>query len=370
MLYATLFGRFSLSVGEGAILREHEASPKLLSALAYLTANMNKRIPIRSFSRFLHEGQNTSYAAASDSLVKTALHRVRHLIAPLQKEDPNVTLICRDGGIYFSPDLVFSSDAERFDSLYKALRSVSEEDRAKDRAHTRFCYERLFSLYQGEYLPFVTNDDTIIATRARYRADYLTLCEDYFDLLADDKDYATLIEKASEAIAIDPYCEAFYYHKIRAFAQKGDVRTALLLFESIETLLKNRFHVNPSARLRALKTTLSPLEDTESASSALASLRILDAPLSVESFAALLRYLEASNKAGNTLFVLIKAEEDILPVLLKKLAESLPRSTALAQLSAVSLGMLCDKDELQRLCLREKLTKDALPFVWEEHPIG
>ena len=77
MLKLTLFGQFTIKTRTKEITEESLHAPRIFRAMIYLFANRNKRISLRDFSAFLHDGSPTSYAAGSDSLVKTTLHRIR-----------------------------------------------------------------------------------------------------------------------------------------------------------------------------------------------------------------------------------------------------------------------------------------------------
>ena len=121
MLRLTLFGQFSIQTATKKITEETLHAPRIFRAIVYLFANRNRRIALRDFSAFLHEGSPASYAAGSDSLVKTTIHRIRAQLKLLQDEEPNLELIVQDGAIRFSPELVITTDTERFDEVYQEL---------------------------------------------------------------------------------------------------------------------------------------------------------------------------------------------------------------------------------------------------------
>jgi len=270
MLKLSLFGPFSIRTASKEITEESLHAPRVFRAMVYLFANRNKRISLRDFSAFLHEGSPISYAAGSDSLVKTTIHRIRTYLAPLQEEEPNLELIVQDGAIRFSPELVFTSDTDRFDEVYRELSEQGSFLATRDPDRALFLFRTLFSLYKGKYLAPLFGEDFAAPLTKDYHDKYIALCEDYFPVLYHTSQFNDLIRMASEGIAIDPYCETFHYFKIRALAEQGETALALSLYESVERLFDAHFHIRPSAKLRKLKDTLTLGETAENAEQAAA----------------------------------------------------------------------------------------------------
>ncbi len=272
MLRLTLLGQFSIRTATKEITEESLHAPRIFRAMVYLFANRNRRIALRDFSAFLHEGSPASYAAGSDSLVKTTIHRIRAQLKPLQEEEPNLELIVQDGAIRFSPDLIFASDIDRFDDVYRELSEQGNTLIERDPDRALFLFQTLFTLYKGKYLAPFAEEEFASSLSGVYHDKYTSLCEDYFGVLYHTGRLDDVIRMASESIAIDPYCETFHYFKIRALAEKGEKALALSLYESVERLFDAHFHIKPSAKLRKLRESLALSERAENAEDALSTI--------------------------------------------------------------------------------------------------
>lgn len=315
MLKLTLFGQFSIKTRTREITEESLHAPRVFRAMVYLFANRNRRIALRDFSAFLHEGKQyaapVSYSAGSDSLVKTTLHRIRTQLKPLQEEEPNLELIVQDGAIRFSPDLVITTDTDRFDEVYAELSEKENRIFAADPDRALFLFQTIFSLYKGKYLAAIGNEDFSASLAKAYHDKYLSLCEAYFPILFHTGKFHEVIRMASEGIAIDPYAETFHYFKIRALAERGERALALSLYEGVERLFDSHFHIKPSAKLRKLRESLTlgeMAENAEAAATALQSRFCEKESLSGDAFAALLVFAQRA-ASGRYTFCLLTVEE-------------------------------------------------------------
>ena len=362
MLKLTLFGQFSIQTHSASITEESLHAPRILRAMIYLFAERNKRIPLRDFSAFLHEGKHSvaqlSYSASSDSLVKTTLHRIRAQFLPLQVEEPCLRLVVADGGIRFDPSLVIVSDVDRFDEIHRELsdkRLISENP---ERA--LFLFRTLFSLYKGKYLAPLADDDFAIAKTKDYHDKYLALCEEFFPLLYHLGNLDEVINMASGGIAIDPYFELFHYWKIRAFAEKGDKALALLLYDGVERLFDSHFHIKPSLKLRKLKETLTLAPKAPSAQDALSSLSA-SASLSLDAFSALVLFANATKPKDFHFLLLTLPSLKDADLCEKELMPQANDRVFFCRFSQEQIALLCHTQELDRL--RATLEEQSLSFT-------
>lgn len=362
MLKLSLFGPFSIRTASKEITEESLHAPRVFRAMVYLFANRNRRIALRDFSAFLHEGSPASYAAGSDSLVKTTIHRIRTYLAPLQEEEPNLELIVQDGAIRFSPELVFTSDTDRFDEVYRELSEQGSFLTTRDPDRALFLFQTLFSLYKGKYLAPLFGEAFAAPIAKTYHDTYINLCEEYFPLLFHTGRLDDVIRMASEGIAIDPYAETFHYFKIRALAEQGNRALALSLYESVERLFDSHFHIKPSAKLRKLRETLTLSETAESAEEAFVAIQNQyqqGEPLSSDAFAALLSFSQnATNR--RYIFMLLTVDNFKNTEIAEHLFKSiLPDSAYVCRFS---------KQQFALLLLAE--TADTLTTALDKHKIA
>ncbi len=370
MLKLTLFGPFSIKTASKEITEESLHAPRVFRAMVYLFANRNRRIALRDFSAFLHEGSPASYAAGSDSLVKTTIHRIRANLAPLQEEEPNLELIVQDGAIRFSPELVIISDTDRFDEVYRELSEKGSTLATRDPDRALFLFQTIFSLYKGKYLAPLATEDFAISLAKAYHDQYVALCEDYFGVLYHTGRFDDLIRMASEGIAIDPYCEAFHYFKIRALAETGETALALSLYESVERLFDAQFHIKPSAKLRKLRDSLSLSETAENAEEALSAIEKEYKPseaLSSDAFAALLSFAKnATNRCHSFSLLTVDNLKD-LETAEHLLTDTLTDGEYFCRFSKQQFALLLFSENTD--ALKEAFSKKTIAITLENLPI-
>ena len=371
MLKLTLFGQFSIKTATKEITEESLHAPRIFRAMIYLFANRNRRIPLRDFSAFLHEGTPASYAAGSDSLVKTTIHRIRTQLKPLQEEEPHLELIVQDGAIRFSPDLIITSDADRFDEVYTELLETQSHLFASDPDRALFLFKSIFSLYQGKYLSPVANEEFAAGAIKAYHDKYLSLCEEYFPIYYHAGKLDELIRMASEGIAIDPYAETFHYFKIRALAERGERALALSLYEGVERLFDSHFHVRPSAKFRKLRNSLTlekEVQNAEEAFSALTKLHKPNEPLSSDSFAALIAFIQtATISCQNFILLTINTSQQVVSAE-TTIKNCLNAGEFFCQFSNHQFAILSLTNTMDNL--QNSLHREGISFTFESFPIS
>lgn len=374
MLKLTLFGQFSIKTATKQITEESLHAPRVFRAMVYLFANRNRRIPLRDFSAFLHEGKQyaspVSYSAGSDSLVKTTLHRIRAQLKPLQEEEPQLELIVQDGAIRFAPDLVITTDVDRFDEVYTELSEKGKSLSVTDPDRALFLFHTTFSLYKGKYLAAIGNEDFSAPLAKAYHEKYIALCEEYFPILYHTGKLDELIRMTSEGIAIDPFCETFHYFKIRAIAERGERALALSLYEGVERLFDSQFHVNPSAKLRNLRRTLTLEQTAENADEALSAILAQhkeNEAVSSETFASLL-VLSQKATCGYQEFSLLTVDKPKHTELAEKhLKTHLSPGEFFCQFSNCQFAILCSAESVNKL--KEALSQNSVSVVLESIPV-
>ena len=166
---------------------------------------------------------------------------------------------------------------------------------------------------------------------------------------------------ASEGIAIDPYCEAFHYFKIRALAEKGDTALALSLYEGVERLFDARFHIKPSAKLRKLRESLTLSERAENAEEALSAVQKRYKPgdaLSSDAFAALLSFVKNATTSCHLFALLTVDNPEDLEAAEQLLNRSLTEGEYFCRFSKQQFALLLLTDNagvLKDMLNREKI---------------
>lgn len=321
MLTVTLFGPLTLSCGEICLSEEGTRSRRLWRALAYLLHHRNRRVELKEFAGFLSGEYGKTYflTERQKGLVKTILHRLRDLLAPLTAIDPACRILLRDNRIYFDPALVFDCDTDRFDRLANELAHAGAAplfEKDSDRALTR--YLELAALYRGRYLSASEKEPWALSAAEDYHRRFLALSEAFLPLLFEKGALSELRSLCRRLSELDPGCDLFSYWRIKAAFAAGERELALSLYESLLHLYYDKLHLNPTARLRRLRDSLllpAPFVEKEPAGllRALTAAHPETEEVGVAEFTLFTKLLASRLSFGEGLLLLLTFEGDALP---------------------------------------------------------
>ncbi len=321
MLTVTLFGPLTLSSGETCLSEENARSRRLWRALAYLLHHRNRRVDLKEFAGFLSGEYGKTYflTERQKGLVKTTLHRLRDLLAPLAAAEPACRLLLRDNRIYFDPELVIDCDTDRFDRLANGLSpsgAAPLPEKNPDRALS--CYLDLAALYRGRYLTASEKEPWALSAAEDYHRRFLALSEVFLPLLFEKGALSELRSLTRRLSELDPGCDLFSYWRIKATFAAGERELALSLYDSLLHLYYDKLHLNPTARLRRLRDSLllpAPFGEKEPAGilRALAAAQPESEQVGIAEFTLFTKLLASRLSSGEGLFLLLTFEGDTLP---------------------------------------------------------
>ncbi len=190
----TLFGGFSAHYGENALTFGKQNNSKFSQLFQLLMTrpkqDFSKRVLIQSMYD-MDEIENPN-----DSLNST-IFRLRQYLkkSPLPKGE---YFIIKGGMLRFDGPVEIRSDVWEFECLYKQFNSQ------RDPAVKANLAEQACSLYKGEFLPQLANEQWVIRCAYEYKEKYKKMLHYFLDYLKSKNEYQKLFQFASFAMNLYP----------------------------------------------------------------------------------------------------------------------------------------------------------------------
>lgn len=248
------FGGFSIQYQNHIITDQDNRSKKVWTLLAYVIMNHNKEVSTSTIIDLLWPDESNCDAPAN--ALKVCLHRAREVLTQLQHPEKQLLLHKRNS-LYLNPTVTIEIDFEQFEQYCKQTAQTFD---TTEQAITY--YEKALSLYQGDLLPKVCEEDWAIPIIYYYHSLYVKTMLSFLALLYEQKDYEKLVLYSYQAIKIDELDEKFHYYLIWGLFRSGQTQTALNQYDFILRLLYNDFGINPSEELKSLYQEIIKAENS------------------------------------------------------------------------------------------------------------
>lgn len=243
IVQVTMLGGLRLAVDGMEIRSDVNRALKQWNVLAYLITNRDRII---SQSELIETFWADEDRANPGSALKTLFHRLRALLEPLFPDGPS-PIVSKRGAYSWNPEIPCRVDAEEFEALCAraAKRSTSTERRIA-------LYEDAFALYQGDFLPRLSDHLWVIPLSARYHSCYIDAVKECAELLMHTKQYQKMYDICTRASEFHPLDEQLHMHILQALLGMGNAPAALKHYEQATDLIYRNLGVRPSEEMMAL----------------------------------------------------------------------------------------------------------------------
>lgn len=177
--------------------------------------------------------------------LRRQMHRLRQL---LEVSEEDTFVVFQNGYYRWNAQKTASVDADAFEALHAEGNALSASD--PEMALER--YLSALDLYQGEFLPPLTNEHWIFAPRKHYQRLYTKTVLNAVSLLKAKFNFDRIIDLCTFAIKIDIYEEAFHLMLMEALLEKGEKKQALAHYEYITGFYYAEMGLAPSPEMRLL----------------------------------------------------------------------------------------------------------------------
>ena len=224
-----LLGTFAVRHG-GKLVTGLEA-PRVQALLAYLLVHRHgPQSRTEMASRFWPE---TSEQQARTNL-RQLLHHLRNALPQADE-----FIVSGGSSIQWRVESPFELDIEAF---RRAVTLAEEADNLTSRLTS---LEKAIDLYGGDLLPGCY-DDWILSEREQLEQAYLHALAQAALILEDHRDYEAAIGYAQRLLAHDPLHETTYRRLMRLYALNGERASALRVYHTCSTTLRDELGVEPS----------------------------------------------------------------------------------------------------------------------------
>jgi DNA-binding SARP family transcriptional activator len=235
-LEALFFGGFQLLRDGQPVAFGQQWS--LLELCRYLIAQRGRPVPRDELLEVLWP----STAASPNGLhrLHVAISAVRRRVDPDGKADAFIRL---DGECYRIPETAVETDFARFDDRYnEAKLRLAHGDGARAASAFRAALEQ----YRGDFLADHPYAEWTHLLRDHYRERRLTTLAILCECAAVSGNPHSVIELATEILAVDNLRETAHRHLMRARYESGERALALLQYDTCARLLRKELGVSPS----------------------------------------------------------------------------------------------------------------------------
>ncbi|MEG1683951.1 MAG: BTAD domain-containing putative transcriptional regulator [Oscillospiraceae bacterium] len=243
-LHIRMFGEFAITLDDKTINDSDNRSRKVWLLLAYMIYFRNRTIPQEELIDLLwNEDEGSSNPA---NALKTMFHRVRTMLNRLGENVGHQLIIRRQGDYAWNPDLRFTFDVDMFEAACRRAKAEPDETR-------RLAAQlEALSVYAGDFLPKLSAEPRMASINAYFHNLYIQTVHEALPLLEQQLRLDEAAELCRRAIVIEPYDESLYYHLMRQLLDLGKQQAAAAVYESMSTMLFDRFGVMPSDEIKAL----------------------------------------------------------------------------------------------------------------------
>ena len=183
----------------------------------------------------------------SNSVLKTALHRLRGMLAENFGDDFGRSfIVCRRGNYGIDEQYEVSCDFEEFDRYLKAAKMAVSEDEMLE------LYRQAFEIYQGDFLNAFTDIPWVAPISIYYHNMYLEVVSSMLDICEKQQKYTEAISILRRASDVERYEETLYVHLIRNLIQTEKYKDAVSVYKHLNDMLNATFGVQPSKEAKSL----------------------------------------------------------------------------------------------------------------------
>ena len=216
-----MLGKFDVLVDEQSVEKQLAKTRKGTRLLQYLVLRGGESAPNFKLYEVLWEDEQSSNP---EGALKTLVSRTRAILSEIAPE-LGAAIITERGSYRFNSQAGIEVDTLEFDRLAAELNDVSALD---DSVHQKF--NRLLSLFQGDLLPGLEQEDWVVSRSVYLHSQYLKLVYSYLDLLKEAKDFERMIHVCRLALDVDVFDERLHLALMNALIRTNRNNEALIQY--------------------------------------------------------------------------------------------------------------------------------------------
>lgn len=249
ILTVDLLGKFQIRSEAGMLNEDTIRSDMLTKLLVYLITHREHPIAIQELSEALWDEDETDNPAGA---LKNLMYRLRTL---LRKEFGEQAYILTSRGSYsWNNELPILVDAEHFERLCEqAKKAGSVEERIN-------LYESALQIYQGDFIPQITDRHWAVTMSAFYHSLYLTTVKNLSESYLMTENFEKMEQVCVQALQYDSVDEQLYCSLILALTRQNKLTLAMEYYETAEKTLYSALGVRNSTKLKEVHEELLKMQ--------------------------------------------------------------------------------------------------------------
>lgn len=243
-IYVSMLGTLSITWNGQSITEKDSRSRKTWLLLAYLIHERSRHIKQQEIIRLLWDEKEEQ--TNPQGSLKTALHRLRSMLNKLNESAGHQLILRQDSSYAWNPQYELEYDVEIFETLYRETIAAQEDD-----IRLAHCLQAV-RLYQGDFLPLLSQEPWVQQISAKYHAMYLELVKTAVSILESRGQIRDVVEICQQALKIEPFDEDLFESLLRGLLETDQCEAAAEAYEQLNSQLLATFGTMPSENIRNL----------------------------------------------------------------------------------------------------------------------
>ena len=222
-----MLGKFDVMLNDKSVENQLARTKKGMRLLQCLVLRGGESAPNLKLYETLWKDEQSSNP---EGALKTLVSRTRTILAEIAPE-LGEAIVTERGSYRFNTGAGISVDTLEFEKLTLELGDITALD---DEAHTKF--NRMLSLFQGDLLPGLEQEDWVISRSVYLHSQYLKMVYKYLDLLKEAKDFERMIHVCRLALDVDVFDERLHLALMNALIRTNRNNEALIQYKHATNL--------------------------------------------------------------------------------------------------------------------------------------
>lgn len=235
-------GQYKIVLDDKYILNyEDIGSQKNAKLLAYLLKNYRTKQSGQEIQDIMFSDNSSSNPG---NALKALVYRLRVI---LKKYFGDIDIIASGNSTYYlNPEIEVSLDIDVFDRLI-SQGGCQEDDDSKVKY-----YKQAVDLYQGAFLPMLSEEQWVIITGTYLESSYMNTVVYLLERYLSSKNYDLVEQLSKQALNYDSLNENLHYYLIKSLINQNKISLAKQHYLSTEKFLYDELGTNPSEALQSL----------------------------------------------------------------------------------------------------------------------
>ncbi len=253
MLTISTLGNLYITDGDKQLTEENLRSVMVLKLLVYLLIYRDKVLSSEDIAHAIWQGEEIENPVGA---LKNLMYRLRKSLNEYLGE--NDYIITKKGAYSWNQDIPATMDTECFEMMVSEAKKEHVAERAIE------IYERALAIYQGEFVPTISDLHWASTRSTYYHSLYLSAVKALAELYVHKNAYEELEKLCNEALQHESADEQLFCYQIEARMRSGKTALALETYEKAREIIEKELGLRKTVVLTKVYEELLALGKGES----------------------------------------------------------------------------------------------------------